>query len=1207
MSVLDRIKTAVRGNPVIREYELLRHVGSGGPWSLWKIYDGVKKSTRQEVSIFLYDKKAAEAEKVPKKEREAIINMLKKGPTQLVKLRHPGLLTIAHGIEESRDMLAFVSEPVVASLANLLGKYENAPSPLPLSIKEYQLDPLEMKYGLLQVAESLDFLHNGVKLIHSNLIPENVIVNKSGAWKIFGLNFSVFINYQGGTVAKMAFHEWNSKLSYRTQPSLNFLAPEYILNKSCDTASDMYTYANLVHATFNQGKPLFESENNVLTYKHHAEQLSRVLPHSFFNIPEAGQEHVRLLLNLETSVRPDSTQMTKSPLFDDIAIVTLQYLDTLMQKEDIHKSQFFKTLHKVLPRLPKRVTLQRALPALCTEFRNPQMIPFVLPNVLFIAEDCNTDEYIRYVLPYLKPVFKVHEPIQVLLIFLQKMDLLLTKTPPDAVRSDVLPMIIRALASSSTQIQELCVSILPTFASMIDYSSMKHAIVPKLKFLCLETNSLKVRINVLVCVAKILDVMDKWMVLEEILPMLEAMPSKEPGVLMSMLGVLKECTNHKKLGFDKEVLATRVIPFLFPLSVELTLNEAQFKSFMSVIKDMIRRIEADHAAHLQQLDQMKEQTQSTVKFAQEVIEAKATDDMMGRLEKLMAQESKSDGSASSSSLPPSAPESKKPASSLSEMDRLFASFESTSASSSLPAPPVPASPILKPLPKEAPSTAMSHSSSGVGQSVLSQPPPPMSSSDAFSGLSQLPAGVKPSVSSSFSQPSMSNQVNSQLMMPTQSSAAPSLTPLSSAQPVIPSSVSSLAQPTTLSSAVSKPQPTWSQLSTFSQPLTASPATAAPSSFSSQPALSSASQSSSQQPLFNQPTSRQPSTQSSSFSQPLMPSPATTMPSVDHPSSRSFPQQPSSLNQPTWSQPTSGLASAQSSSFSQPLMPSPAATAPSLSQAALSTMSSQSSSQQPLFSQPAGGRASAQSSSFAQPLVPSPAATMASFSQPAMPKVTSTPSPSFNQPTWSQPLSGQISTQSSSFSQHAPLPAQSQPFQPPPPSIQPNTTQSSFLQPQPSAAPPIQLPKPPAQMQPGLFSGHPSGQTSFQQRGQQHVTSFNPPSTTPMSVSSAPMKPTPASSFHQHPSSALPPTGFLQPQPAVSGGQFPVSGSVPPHPSSMFQSAGNWSQSLQPTQVSLSMQAKPQGNASLFGGQSNVSQPASGPNPFGSESTDNLLF
>lgn len=41
------------------------------------------------------------------------------------------------------------------------------------------------------------------------------------------------------------------------------------------------------------------------------------------------------------------------------------------------------------------------------------MVPFVLPNVLLIAEECTKDEYIRLILPDLRPVFKQQEPIQV--------------------------------------------------------------------------------------------------------------------------------------------------------------------------------------------------------------------------------------------------------------------------------------------------------------------------------------------------------------------------------------------------------------------------------------------------------------------------------------------------------------------------------------------------------------------------------------------------------------------------------------------------------------------------------------------------------------------------------------------------------------------------------------------------------------------------
>lgn len=57
--------------------------------------------------------------------------------------------------------------------------------------------------------------------------------------------------------------------------------------------------------------------------------------------------------------------------------------------------------------------IQRVLPQLCLEFSNHQMIPFVLPNVLLIAEDCTTQEFCDLILPELKPVFKIQDPSQV--------------------------------------------------------------------------------------------------------------------------------------------------------------------------------------------------------------------------------------------------------------------------------------------------------------------------------------------------------------------------------------------------------------------------------------------------------------------------------------------------------------------------------------------------------------------------------------------------------------------------------------------------------------------------------------------------------------------------------------------------------------------------------------------------------------------------
>lgn len=50
-----------------------------------------------------------------------------------------------------RESLAFATEPVFASLANIVKCYHNLPSNLPKELEEHKLYEVEIKYGLLQV------------------------------------------------------------------------------------------------------------------------------------------------------------------------------------------------------------------------------------------------------------------------------------------------------------------------------------------------------------------------------------------------------------------------------------------------------------------------------------------------------------------------------------------------------------------------------------------------------------------------------------------------------------------------------------------------------------------------------------------------------------------------------------------------------------------------------------------------------------------------------------------------------------------------------------------------------------------------------------------------------------------------------------------------------------------------------------------------
>ncbi|CDQ81367.1 unnamed protein product [Oncorhynchus mykiss] len=345
--------SAVMGNPVTREFEVGRHIASGGPGMCWRIYNGTKKSTKQEVAVFVFDKKMVE--KYQKFDKDQIIESLKRGVQQLTRLRHPRLLTVQHPLEESRDCLAFCTEPVFASLSNVLGQWDNLPSPVPTDIKDYKLYDVETKYGLLQISEGLSFLHSGVKMVHGNLCLENVILNKSGAWKIMGFDFSISSTNPSDAEPKYSCKEWEPNLPPLCLPNPEYLAPEYILSVSCDAASDMYSLGVVMHAVFNEGKPVFQVNKHDIfkSFSRQLDQLSRLSPTMLNKIPEEVREHVKMLLSVTPNVRPDADQMTKIPFFDDVGAVTLAYFDSLFQRDNLQKSQFYKNLPKVLPKLPK--------------------------------------------------------------------------------------------------------------------------------------------------------------------------------------------------------------------------------------------------------------------------------------------------------------------------------------------------------------------------------------------------------------------------------------------------------------------------------------------------------------------------------------------------------------------------------------------------------------------------------------------------------------------------------------------------------------------------------------------------------------------------------------------------------------------------------------------------------------------------------------
>lgn len=119
---------------------------------------------------------------------------------------------------------------------------------------------------------------------------------------------------------------------------------------------------------------------------------------------------------------------------------------------------------------------------------------------------------------------------------MQNMELLIKLSTLHVIKNDLLSLCNRALECDVKEIQDLCLNILPLIATHVDYAVLKNAVFPRLKKMCLTTANSSIKVNSLLCVGKLLEYFDKWFALDEIIPFLTQIPSRDPAVMMAMIG-----------------------------------------------------------------------------------------------------------------------------------------------------------------------------------------------------------------------------------------------------------------------------------------------------------------------------------------------------------------------------------------------------------------------------------------------------------------------------------------------------------------------------------------------------------------------------------------------------------------------------------------------------------------------------------------------
>ena len=81
-----------------------------------------------------------------------------------------------------------------------------------------------------------------------------------------------------------------------------------------------------------------------------------------------------------------------------------------------------------------------------------------------------------------------------------------------------------------------------------------------------------------------------------------------------VIGILKLTVSDAKLALSKEIVANKVLPYLFPLSIENGLSVVQYSAVMTLIRELIDRVETEHKAKLEQLSSIQNEQRYIIFF-----------------------------------------------------------------------------------------------------------------------------------------------------------------------------------------------------------------------------------------------------------------------------------------------------------------------------------------------------------------------------------------------------------------------------------------------------------------------------------------------------------------------------------------------------------------------------------------------------------------
>ncbi|KAI4695783.1 hypothetical protein J4E81_006112 [Alternaria sp. BMP 2799] len=520
--------------------------------------------------------------------------------------------------------------------------------------RELEIDELEIQKGLLQIAKGLEFLHESAGLVHANLTPDAIFINAKSDWKISGLGFSTppENSTKPTSVTPISLSEvlnYDARLPRHVQLNIDYSSPDFVMDNNITPAADMFSLGMLIIALYNSPhKSPLDFNGSSSSYKRAFSSSSSVpsKTNNFMSSQPLPRDVVNGVLDRLITRRPasrmDAREFQQAQYFDNILVSTIRFLDGLPGKTPNEKSQFMRGLPRILNQFPKSVLDKKILPALLEEMKDRELLTLILQNVFKIITMLPSGKraFTEKVIPKLRETFlsapaaNPKAPAQErdslkeagLMVLLENMQIAADNSSGKEFKDDILPIINHALESPTHSLVDAALRTLPIVLPILDFSTVKNELFPVIASIFAKTSSMGIKIRGLEAFKTLcgggndqqddfqgdgltgvvaapkakssnVSILDKYTIQEKIVPLLRAIKTKEPAVMMAALDVFKAISHQ----VDSDFLAMDVLPILWSFSLGPLLNLQQFQAYMNLIKTTSARVENEQTRKLQEL------------------------------------------------------------------------------------------------------------------------------------------------------------------------------------------------------------------------------------------------------------------------------------------------------------------------------------------------------------------------------------------------------------------------------------------------------------------------------------------------------------------------------------------------------------------------------------------------------------------------------